>query len=167
MNVRGRRWARWSLALWLTLTGCARRRDDPGCGAGLEPASERWATRTDGALRAKIDRAMQCGRTRGTKVLLEFTAPWCPDCREMLRIEDEPPAAGVLATRYERVRVNVGRWDAHRALTARFGIRAIAAYVVLDPVTGRVLAQTTREPLTGRDGRLDSAGWAAWLRAPR
>ncbi len=116
---------------------------------------------------AKIDRAMQCGRTRGTRVLLEFTAPWCADCREMMRIEGQEPAQSVLAERFERVRVNVKQWDAHRALTERFGIRAIAAYVVLDPRTGSVVAQTTREPITGRDETLTSEQWAAWLRAVR
>lgn len=146
------------------------RRDRPRsseCGPRLEPASEAWAERTDAELAARIERAMQCGRDRHTRVLLEFTAPWCADCREMMRIEGEEPAKSVLAERFERVRVNVRRWDAHRALVDRFGIRAIAAYVVLDPRSGSVLAQTTREPITGADGRLTSEQWAAWLRAAR
>jgi thiol:disulfide interchange protein len=148
--------------------GCRKRTPSSGaCGAALEPESERWAERTDAELRAKIDRAMQCGRARGTRVLLEFTAPWCEDCRAMADLEQREPAATVLATRYERVRVNVKRWDAHRALTERYEIRAIAAYVVLDPATGAMIARTTREPITGADGQLTSEQWAAWLRAPR
>lgn len=85
----------------------------------------------------------------------------------MMRIEAEEPARSVLANRFERVRVNVRRWDAHRALIERFSIRAIAAYVALDPQSGAVLAQTTREPITGHDGRLTSEQWAAWLRSVR
>jgi thiol:disulfide interchange protein len=161
-------WVTVALALACAGAGCRRRGGgDAACGPALEPASERWAERTEPELRAKIDRAMACGRARGTRVLLEFTAPWCADCREMERVESQEPAASVLATRFERVRVNVNRWDAHRALTDRFGVRAIAAYVALDPRTGAVLAQTTREPITGTDGRITSEQWASWLRSVR
>jgi thiol:disulfide interchange protein len=160
---------RWALVSVLVVGGCGRSRagDTPGCGAALEPLSERWVSRSDEALRAKIERAMQCGRARGTKVLLEFTAPWCADCQAMARIEDEEPAATVLAQRFERVRVNIGQWDEHRAWVERFGVRAIAAYVVLDPTSGAVVAQTTREPITSTDGALTSEQWAAWLSAVR
>jgi hypothetical protein len=85
----------------------------------------------------------------------------------MGRIEAQEPTATVLAQRFERVRVNVKRWDAHRALIERHNIRAIAAYVVIDPQTGAVLAQSTREPVTGNDGALTSERWAAWLRSIR
>ena len=131
----------------LAASSCKRSEPVSECGAALEPAAEHWAERSDSELSANIERAMQCGRSRQTRVLLEFTAPWCADCREMARIEAEEPASSVIASRFERVRVNVKRWDAHRALIERFGIHAIAAYVVLDPRTGAVLAQTTREPM--------------------
>jgi hypothetical protein len=85
----------------------------------------------------------------------------------MARIEAQEPARSVLAERFERVRVNVRRWDAHRELVERYGIRAIAAYVVLDPRTGAVLAQTTQEPITGTSGPMTSERWAAWLRSVR
>jgi thiol:disulfide interchange protein len=154
-------------ALGAGLLSCRRSETVSGCGAALEPASEQWAERTDAELSAKIERAMQCGRARGTRVLLEFTAPWCTDCREMARVEAQEPAQSVLAARFERVRVNVKRWDAHRGLVERYGIRAIAAYVALDPRTGAVLAQTTQEPITGTSGAITSERWAAWLRSVR
>ncbi|MFO0560738.1 MAG: thioredoxin family protein [Polyangiales bacterium] len=154
-------------ALSLALFSCKRSEAVSGCGPALEPASEQWVERSDAELSAKIHRAMQCGQRRGTRVLLEFTAPWCTDCREMARIEAQEPAQSVLAERFERVRVNVKRWDAHRALVERYGIRAIAAYVALDPRTGAVLAQTTQEPITGTSGAITSERWAAWLRSVR
>ncbi len=85
----------------------------------------------------------------------------------MTLLEQQEPVASVLATRYERVRVNVRHWESHRDLVERYGIRAIAAYVVLDPFTQRVIAQTTREPATGAQRDLTAAQWAEWLRAPR
>lgn len=162
------RWCSLCVALCaLGLLSCKRSASVAGCGSALEPASEHWAERSDAELSAKIQRAMQCGQSRGTRVLLEFTAPWCADCREMGRVEEQEPARSVLAERFERVRVNVKRWDAHRTWVERFGVRAIAAYVVLDPRTGAVLAQTTQEPITGTSGAMTSERWAAWLRSVR
>jgi hypothetical protein len=39
--------------------------------------------------------------------------------------------------------------------------------VVLDPTSGAVVAQTTREPITSTDGALTSEQRAAWLSAVR
>jgi hypothetical protein len=130
------------------------------------PPAQLWVEQTDADLDARLRGAMACGRARGTRVLLEFIAPWCDDCQQMTRLEQTPVVARVLRARYERVRVNVGAWDRHVALRQRYGIDRIAAYVVLDPATGGRVAQTTVEPVTG--GRAVTAeGWAAWLAAPR
>lgn len=141
------------------------RRPSP-CGNANEPISERWAERSDAEVQQRVTRALSCGRARGTRVLLEFTAPWCADCRAMSALEEQPEVASVLDAQYERVRINVRRWDAHRVLSERYQVRAIATYVVLDPHTQAVLAKSTREPVTGSDGTLTAAQWAAWLRAP-
>ncbi|MFO0624920.1 MAG: thioredoxin family protein [Polyangiales bacterium] len=145
------------LLLILALTGCAR--------APRAPAADPWALRSDEALDQEITRARAEARAGGRRVLLEFVAPWCDDCREMTRLEETAPAREVLARRYVRVRVNVGAFDRHTALLRRFGVTRIAHYVVLDPATGERVAQTTMEPIT-RHEPLSSARWAAWLEAP-
>lgn len=121
---------------------------------------------SEAAIDAKVQQAMRCGRARNTRVLLEFIADWCPDCRVMTDLERAGEPAAVLRDQYERVRVHVGHWDRHEALRRRFGIDRIAAYVVLDPATGERVAQTTVEPVTGGHGPMTPAMWAAWLRAP-
>ena len=100
-------------------------------------------------------------------MLLEFVAPWCKDCREMTRVDQMPPVVSVMSRDYERVRVNVGKWDRHEDLRDRFHIKAIAAYVVIDPKSGDVVAQTTLEPITGRVHGISPERWAAWLEHPR
>ena len=144
------------LLLILALSGCAR---------APAPAVDPWALRSDAELDREITRARAQARAGGRRVLLEFVAPWCDDCREMTRLEETSPARETLARRYVRVRVNVGAFDRHRALLQRHGVTRIANYVVLDPATGERVAQTTMEPITRREP-LSSARWAAWLEAP-
>jgi thiol:disulfide interchange protein len=149
-------------------TACRRRAAavPPGCGEEIPP-DQLWALHTAAELDARIAAARACGRARGTRVLLEFGATWCPDCVAMTRLERTPVVAQVLRERYERVRINVGRWDtASAALRQRFGINRIAAYVVLDPASGQPVAQRVAEPATG-DTQVSPETWAAWLRAPR
>ncbi len=85
----------------------------------------------------------------------------------MTELEQQEPVASVLGQSYERVRINVRRWDSHRALVERYNVHAIAAYVVLDPATERVIAQTTREPATGAQRGMTAEQWASWLRNPQ
>ncbi len=135
------------------------------CGAEIADA-DLWREYTDAELAARIDAARRCAATHGTRVMLEFIAPWCEDCREMTRLDRTADVSRVIHARYELVRVNVGQWDRHRALLARYGIDRIAAYVVLD-ARGEMVARTVLEPITGGHGPLTAARWIEWLEAPR
>ncbi len=116
-------------------------------------------------LHAQIDRAVARAADRSTRVLLEFGANWCPDCREVHRIAQLGAAAEVLARDYEVVQIDVGHFDVHEALRQRYDVRAIATLVVLDGQGERV-AQTTLEPLS-REQPLSPDALAAWLRNPQ
>jgi thiol:disulfide interchange protein len=148
-------------------TDCKRRATDEAgaCGRVIHE-SQLWVESSDAETERAIAAAQQCARSRGTRVLLEFVAPWCEDCREMTRLDRTQPVASVLHERYEHVRVNVGRWDQHTALLRRFGVDRIAAYVVLD-ADGQRVAQTVLEPITGGHGPVTPDQWIGWLRAPR
>ena len=126
---------------------------------------EVWVLRSDQTLRAAIQRALERARERGTRVLLEFGADWCPDCNEVVRLSQQSPCKELLAQRYEPIYVHVGRFDRHRDLIERYRVERIATLVVLDG-TGRRVAQTTLEPISRRSG-LTSEALAAWLRDPR
>lgn len=111
-----------------------------------------------------ISAAKACATQHGRKLLLEFVAPWCEDCQEMAKLDETPIVAQTLRERFERVRVNVGKWDRHEALRKSFEVRALATYVVIDPKTSKLLAKTTLEPITKKGQKLSPDQWAKWLR---
>jgi len=121
---------------------------------------------TEEALTARIAAARREASASGKRVLLEFLADWCTDCREVVRLSQEQPARGVLEERYVVVYVEVGRFDRHRALIAEHGVERIVTLVVLDAETGQRVARTTLEPITGGQRGLTSAQLASWLRNP-
>jgi len=83
----------------------------------------------------------------------------------MAKLDDTSVVAAVLKERFERVRVNVGKWDRHEALRQSFDVHALATYIVLDPKTSQVLAKTTLEPVTKKGQKLSAQDWAGWLSA--
>lgn len=120
----------------------------------------------DAALAARIEEARAQAAASERRVLLEFVADWCEDCREVVRLSHEEPARGLIEERYVVVYVEVGRFDRHRALITEHRVDRIATLVVLDPATGARVGRTTLEPITGGQRGLTSAALADWLRAP-
>lgn len=135
-----------------------------GCGEAI-PVAKLWDETTESQVLEAISAAKQCAAANGRRLLLEFVAPWCADCREMAKLDETPIVSETLRARFERVRVNVGKWDRHEALRDNFKVRALATYIVIDPKTSRVLAQTTLEPITKQRGKkLTAEDWGQWLR---
>jgi thiol-disulfide isomerase/thioredoxin len=135
-----------------------------GCGEAI-PSAKLWDETTESQVLEAISLAKRCAGENGRRLLLEFVAPWCADCQEMAKLDETPVVSETLRARFERVRVNVGKWDRHEALRDNFKVRALATYIVIDPKTSRVLAQTTLEPITKQRGKkLTAADWAAWLK---
>lgn len=151
-----------SAAIALGASGCGR-----SSGSGAPPSIEdAFRDRSDAEVSADIAAAKEKARNEGKRVLLEFVAPWCQDCREVARLAAEEPAASTLRELYVVVPVNVGRFDRNKALLREHGIKLIAALVVLD-AEGKTIAKTTLEPITGKKKGLTSEDLAAWLRSPR
>lgn len=155
--------------VWVVLglsLGCKAPRRAPTAAAPVvQDDADAMPLRSDAELDRAINDALDRARRGNKRVLLEFVADWCGDCRHMMGIESEPPASEVLAARYERVRVNVGAFDRHLGLLRSYGIDRIAAYVVLDPATGMRIAQTTMEPVSNHRP-VSSETWARWLDDP-
>jgi hypothetical protein len=115
---------------------------------------------------AAIGDAKRCAAEHGRRLMLEFVAPWCDDCHEMARLDETELVAKARSERFERVRINVGKWDRHEALRENYAVKALATYIVIDPKTSQLLAKTTLEPITKKHGKkLTAEDWAAWLRA--
>lgn len=155
----------FGLAISLLLLGCGE--DESATSAPVTaaaPVTDPFAVVSEDALRAQIQAALARARSGGKKVLLEFVADWCEDCREVVRVASAGPAAEVLASGFEVVYVEVGRLDRHRELIQRYRVERIATLVVLD-AQGERVAQTTLEPLSNHQP-LTSAALASWLTNP-
>jgi hypothetical protein len=135
-----------------------------GCGLPI-PTARLWDETTETEVLDAISAAKTCAAEHGRRLLLEFVAPWCADCQEMAKLDEAPVVAAILAARFERVRVNVGKWDRHEALRDNFGVHALATYIVIDPKTSKLLAKTTLEPITKPGQKLTAEQWARWLKA--
>ena len=135
-----------------------------GCGEPI-PAARLWDETTEAEVGQAISAAKACAAEHGRKLLLEFVAPWCADCQEMAKLDQTPVVAETMKARFERVRINVGKWDRHEVLRGEFGVRALATYVVIEPKTSEQLAKTTLEPVTKQGPQLRAEDWARWLRS--
>lgn len=133
-----------------------------GCGEPI-PHARLWDETTEAEVLDAISAAKACAREQGRKLLLEFVAPWCEDCQEMAKLDETPLVAQTLRERFERVRINVGKWDRHEALRKSFEVHALATYVVIDPKTNQELAKTTLEPITKKGQKISAEQWAKWL----
>lgn len=133
-----------------------------GCGEPI-PVARLWDETTEAEVLDAIASAKACAAQNHRRLLLEFVAPWCADCQEMSKLDETPTVAAALRQRFERVRINVGKWDRHEALRKNFEVRALATYIVIDPKTSKLLAKTTLEPITRKGTRLTAEQWAGWL----
>jgi thiol-disulfide isomerase/thioredoxin len=126
--------------------------------------SNPWRSVSDGDLDRDIAFALTEAKASKKRVLLDFVADWCDDCQEVTRVLKVPPASDVAASAYVVVPVNVGAWDRAERLRTLYGVKRIAALVVL-AADGTRVAQTTLEPVSNKT-ELTPVALAAWLTQP-
>lgn len=154
------------VSVWGFLASCGEpppRLPDP-------PHPERyWVERSHAELKAVLDQTCASATAADKPVLLAFSAPWCIDCRQTRALEEQPELVSELA-HWEKVVVDVGRFDRHKPLLERFKVGAIAHWVALRPtdcaqdVTAwPVLRASTFEPQTGWFGAKTAPELRDWL----
>jgi thiol-disulfide isomerase/thioredoxin len=123
---------------------------------------------TVGQLATALAAACSDAKSRAQLVLLEFSAPWCADCRRLNAMKQDAQLASALS-HVQQVVVNVGDFDLHTQLLEGFGVRAIARWELLAPDNCELPAWRwprrggrTLEPETGRR-RITPAALAQWL----
>ena len=141
-----------ALACALALTGCAVAVSGGAVAAGSSSAAAPGADASPSAARASapvpgeystpvLDSSAveqleteRCEQARANNqlVLLEFSAPWCADCRRLRELEQEPVLRRELAG-FARVTVNIGDFDQHLELLEMFEVDAIAHWTMLEP----------------------------------
>lgn len=100
-----------------------------------------------------IAAAQAAAKKDGRHVLLDFGADWCPDCRVLGGLFEDPAVAPVVAANFHVVRIDVGRRDKNAELVSKYGGTSaewIPAVVVLGPdgstvaITNEVVRLTRR-----------------------
>ena len=122
---------------------------------------------TESELAVELKRACVEAQEKKQPLLIEFSAPWCSDCRKLNQMKKEPVLAQALAKQTHSV-VNIGNFDRHEALLAHFRVKAIAQWSLVDASqcdasasTWRILKQRTLEPKSGK--KVTPRELARWL----
>jgi len=97
------------------------------------------------------DDALALAKQQNKPLLLAFSAPWCPYCRQMQKTAYVDPHVVEISRRFIPVRIDT---DNHPALVEKYAVGPIPAYFILAP-DGARLAQSV--------GATPPADFAAWL----
>ncbi len=124
--------------------------------------------RNETELAADLRAACVEAKIKGSPLLIEFSAPWCGDCRRLAQMKQEPNLSSALAKTPHYV-VNIGHFDQHEALLNAFSVKSIAKWKVVSSedcgkpaLEWRQLASRTLEPATGKSV-VTSSDLVAWL----
>ena len=132
-----------------------------------------WETRTDLELDEVLAKSCEASIADGKPLLVEFSAPWCVDCRKLEALETDDALAKEYGN-WHRVRVDVGRFDLHDDLRGAFGVTAIAHWTAMKPTSCEAKAQSwprlksaVMELETGSIGPRTASDLIDWLAAAR
>jgi thiol:disulfide interchange protein len=107
------------------------------------------------AWRSDFDGALAEARSTHKRVLVDFSASWCPPCIAMKHeVWPDPDVARTIDASYVPLMVDA---DQDNGLSARYQVEGIPAVLVLDG-DGRIVKRN--------DGFLPRAGMLAFLRSP-
>ncbi|GBR50525.1 protein disulfide isomerase [Neokomagataea thailandica NBRC 106555] len=83
----------------------------------------------------QVKEAFATAKKTGRKVLLDFGANWCPDCRMLAGVFALPDAQGWLESQFVIVPVNVDRFTHNMDIALKYGVKvkAIPTVILLTP----------------------------------
>jgi thioredoxin 1 len=100
-----------------------------------------------GDARVEIAAALAEAKRDGKHVLLDFGADWCPDCRVLDHVLQDPLVQPFVAANFHVVRIDVGRRDRNGDLAEQYRATSgewIPALVALDS-TGAIIGGTSTD----------------------
>lgn len=116
-------------------------------GAGVcmgEAQARAWPYNEAADATAEVDAALARAAPQHQPVLIVFGANWCPDCRALDAAMTQGSNAAFFKQHFEVVKVDVGNFDRHLDLVARYGnpIRQGIPAAVLLSADGKLLHAT-------------------------
>lgn len=127
--------------------------------AGLASSSSGAAAQTKAPIYPESDpakdiaTALAKAKQDGKHVLLDFGADWCPDCRVLGALFEDPGIVPFADANFHIVRVDIGRRDKNTETVAKYQATSgdwIPAVVVLDPAGKAVAVTDDKVRLTRR-----------------
>ncbi|TGL86366.1 thioredoxin family protein [Leptospira congkakensis] len=93
---------------------------------------------------SNYEESLVLAKNSNRKLIVVFGADWCPDCRALDGIFEEPEPKALLKENFILFKVDVGRFDKNLSLNDTLGNpieNGIPALVVIDP-SGKILTST-------------------------
>lgn len=83
----------------------------------------------------QVKEAFATAKKTGRKVLLDFGANWCPDCRMLAGVFALPDAQGWLESQFVIVPVNVDRFTSNMDIALKYGVqvKSIPTVIIVTP----------------------------------
>jgi thioredoxin 1 len=121
----------WTLAASLLAPGLAlAAQTAPHLAAGqAAPTAHPYDTNAD--VHQAVDAAFTRAKAEHKTVLIDFGGNWCPDCRMVGGVLDQPAMKPWLDKNFVLVMVDVGRMNKNQDIAARFGQKIHAVPTVL------------------------------------
>jgi thioredoxin 1 len=93
--------------------------------------------------------AIAAAKLSGKRVLVDFGANWCPDCRALGGILEQGQVEAYVKAHYEVAVIDVGRFNKNLDIPAGYGfkIHGIPTVMVVDPASNQVLNRDGLEAL--------------------
>jgi thioredoxin 1 len=93
--------------------------------------------------------AIAAAKGSGKKVLVDFGANWCPDCRALAGILGVDRVQAYVKAHYEVAVIDVGRFNKNLDIAADYGVKlhGIPTVMVIDPASNQVLNRDGLEAL--------------------
>ncbi|MGI4791137.1 MAG: thioredoxin family protein [Janthinobacterium lividum] len=139
----------------------------PQTASALAPSTA-WAAYSPAA----VDAASQAGKP----IIIDFTAAWCVNCKEIEHdVFENPAVAPILADKFVTLRADLTQWNSpsSAALEKQYGFGKLPTIVVLNPdgteiktlrITGRLSVAEFQKRLQAAEGSGSGAGTAVAAR---
>jgi len=115
--------------------------------------------------RQQIAAAATRARASGKRLLIDFGANWCADCRVLAGVLALPEMRGWMARHFELVTIDIGQFDRNLDIPARFAVKlsGVPAVFVVDPRSARLINRGSINVIVGATEAGRPQRMANWL----